>query len=66
VFEVDNIGIAQPESTSQTGMAELISDNDISLFGKSGNCGHAGQISTGTGDTFLFVDEFADFSFQFT
>lgn len=66
MFEVDYIGIAQSETTSQTGVAELISDNYISLFGQSGDCRHACQITTGTGDTFLFVDEFADFSFKFT
>jgi hypothetical protein len=33
MFEVDNIGIALSEPTSQTGVAELISDNDISFFG---------------------------------
>jgi hypothetical protein len=63
MFKVDNIGIAQSEPTSQTGMAVLISDNDISLFGQSSDCRHAGQISTRTGDTFLFINEFADFCF---
>ena len=66
MFEVDYIGVAQSETTSQTGVAVLISDNDISLFGQSGDCRHACQITAGTGDTFLFVNEFAYFSFKLT